>query len=499
MTIWQVLLLGLYLPLSCMIAVYGLHRAHMLFVYLRVRRRNPHPTGALDPLPSVLVQVPIYNEKAVVERVLGAVARFDWPRELLRVQVLDDSTDETSRLCAEACARLSAGGLAIEHLRRTSREGFKAGALANGLQHDASELVAIFDADFIPAPDFLRKTVPYFADPGIGMVQARWEHLNLERNWLTRLQCFFLDGHFILEHTFRHRTGRFFNFNGTAGIWRRSCIDDAGGWSSTSITEDTEISFRAQIKGWRFVYLRDVTCPAEVPADVDAYKGQQHRWAKGYTEILKEHVGLIWNAPIGVRAKIEATLMLSNHFAFLVMGALTILHLPVVLVRESFLPTPLHTLLDVFNFALMLLAFFAFYLMSQIDAGRLSLRRLLYLPLAIGLGMALLVNSSRAVLEALFGVKSGFVRTPKEGDGGGGGAAAYRARAGLGQAVVEIAFGVYLLSSSFLLLLRGNVFGILITLIVAAGFLFLGLGTLQKMRARRQAGEPLPAPLPETA
>jgi len=365
----------------------------------------------------------------------------------------------------------------------------------------------------VPPPGVLKEMVPYFAKPGVGLVQARWEHLNLNKNLLTKLQGYFLDGHFILEHTFRHRTGRFFNFNGTAGIWRRRCIDDAGGWSSSSITEDTEISFRAQIKGWEFVYLRDLTVPAEVPADVDAYKGQQHRWAKGYTEVLQQHIGTIWKAAIPLKTKIEATLMLSNHFAFLLMAALTILHLPLVLVREQWHTTPVQTLLDLLGLNLVVFAFFGFYAVSQWEAGRFTWRRLALAPLALGLGMALMINSCRAVLESLFGVKTGFIRTPKEGDSeeaqseGSQPKKSYKAGAAIGQALVEIVFGVYLVVSCAILVSRGHFWGVPLNLLVGGGFLYLGWGTLGKTFARRppqpqQADsqvEDLSAPEPEAA
>ncbi|MHC4339036.1 MAG: glycosyltransferase [Planctomycetota bacterium] len=488
MTISQILLLGLYLPLAFLLAVYGVHRAHMLFVYLRHRSMNPVPEGELTELPTVLVQIPVFNERTVVLRILDAIEKLDYPRDRLRIQVLDDSTDDTVAIAGDACAGLRARGHDCEHIHRTDREGFKAGALAHGLGFDESELVAIFDADFVPPPGILKEMVPYFAKEKVGLVQARWEHLNLERNLLTRLQSFFLDGHFIIEHTYRNRTGRFFNFNGTAGIWRRSCIDDAGGWSSSSITEDTEISFRAQIKGWEFVYLRDVTVPAEIPADVDAYKGQQHRWAKGYTEVLKEHLPTIWRASIPLKAKIEATLMLSNHFAFLLLGALTILHLPWMLVRSSFHPNATQTFLDYLGINLVLLAFFAFYVVSQFEAGRFRIRRLVLIPLVLGLGMAQMVNSSRAVLEALFGHKTGFVRTPKDGDRP---ARSYKANAAIGQALVEVGFGIYLLASCVLLIARGHIWGSPLNMVVAGGFLFLGLGTLRKQWSRPR---PLPAP-----
>jgi cellulose synthase/poly-beta-1,6-N-acetylglucosamine synthase-like glycosyltransferase len=487
-TVYQVILLGLYLPLAFLLAVYGLHRVHMLVAYLRRRNQNPVPEGELRELPTVLVQIPVFNERNVVRRILGAIEAIDYPRDRLRVQVLDDSTDETVEIADAACADLRGRGLDCSHVRRSSREGFKAGALAHGLTLDESEFVAIFDADFVPPRDILKTMVPFFAQERVGLVQARWEHLNLERNLLTRLQGFFLDGHFILEHTYRNRTGRFFNFNGTAGIWRRECIDDAGGWSASSITEDTEISFRAQIKGWKFVYLRDVTVPAEIPADVDAYKSQQHRWAKGYTEVLKEHLPMIWRASIPLKAKIEATLMLSNHFAFLLLGALTILHLPWMLVRTSFHGNAIQTLLDYLGINLVLLAFFAFYVVSQIEAKRISLRRLAHVPLVLGLGMSLMVNSSRAVLEALFGHRTGFVRTPKEGDREP--AEGYRADAAVGQAIVEVVFGIYLLVSCVLLVSRGHLWGAPINLLVAGGFLYLGLGTLRKRWAPRRAPSP---------
>ena len=477
-TPFQILLLGLYVPLTCLLALYGIHRVNVLFAYLRTRKNNPVPQAEWDHVPTLLVQVPIFNERAVVLRLLDAIEAFDYPRDKLRVQVLDDSTDETVAIAGKAVERLRAKGLDIVHLLRSNREGYKAGALAEGLKVDDSELVAVFDADFVPDPQWPNKVIPFLADPRVGVTQTRWEHRNLEQNILTKLQGFFLDAHFILEHTYRNRTGRFINFCGTAGMWRRACIEDAGGWSACSITEDTEISFRAQLKGWKFIYLRDVTVPAEVPADVDAYKAQQHRWAKGYTEVLREHLPTIWRAPIPIKTKIEATLMLSNHFAFLLMGALTILHLPLVLVRTSFHSTTAQVVLDLLGINLVILAFFAFYIVGQWEAGRLTWRRILLIPLALGLGMSHMVNSSRAVLEAVFGLKTGFVRTPKEGDKPEVGSS-YKANAATGQALVEVAFGIYLLVSSIVMASRGHILGVPLNLVVSLGFLFLGLSTLK--------------------
>jgi len=476
MTVFQLLLLAIYVPISCLLGLYGLYRARMVLVYLFVRRKGPVRPPPPAVLPRVLVQIPVYNERKVVRRVLEAVEQLDYPRDLLRVQLLDDSTDETVETAARACVELKARGVEIEHLRRGNREGFKAGALAAGLKRDDSELVAIFDADFVPPRAFLRETIPYFANPKVGLVQARWEHLNLEENLLTQVQSYFIDGHFILESTYRHRTGRFFNFNGTGGVWRRSCIDDAGGWSATSLAEDTEISIRAYLKGWKFVYLRDLQVPAELPAQVTAYKSQQHRWAKGYTEIFREQLGRIWKTPIRLREKLEATLMLSNHLAFLFLGVLTILHLPLVLVRSNFHSGPFFALLDLIGLNLVLVAFFAFYGLAQVEARRLTLRRFLMIPLALGLGMALMVNSSRGVLEALFGHRSEFVRTPKEGDRPD---PSYRARMAVWQSIIEVAFGIYIFVSSIVLATQGTSWGLPLHLLVGTGFLYLGLGSLR--------------------
>jgi cellulose synthase/poly-beta-1,6-N-acetylglucosamine synthase-like glycosyltransferase len=497
MTVFQLLLLALYVPISCLLGLYGLYRARMVIVYLLVRKKDPPRPKDPEKLPRVLVQIPIYNEHKVVRRILEAIEKLDYPRDLLTVQVLDDSTDETVEAAARVCTELRARGLSIEHIRRGNRHGFKAGALAAGLLRDDSEFVAIFDADFVPTPSFLRETVPYFADEKVGLVQARWEHLNLEENLLTQVQGYFIDGHFILESTYRHRTGRFFNFNGTGGVWRRRAIDEAGGWSATSLAEDTELSIRAYLKGWRFIYLRDLKVPAELPAQVTAYKSQQHRWAKGYTEIFREQLARIWRTPIRLREKIEATLMLSNHVAFLLLGVLTILHLPLVLVRSSFHSGTFFQFLDLVGLNLVLLAFFAFYGLSQLEARRLTLKRFLMIPLALGLGMALMVNSSRGVLEALFGHRSEFVRTPKEGDRPD---PSYRARMAIWQSIVEVAFGIYIFVSSVVLASHGAGWGLPLHLLVGAGFLFLGLGSL-RYHWRAPAATPAPEtePLPSQA
>src|SRR6266540_2201704 len=273
--------LTVYYVVLALLAMYGTHRAMMVWLYYRHRHDVPCPAGDLPVLPRVTIQLPIYNEVYVVERLIEAVAAIDYPRELLEIQVLDDSTDETGEIARSTIARYRERGFDIVYLHRQDRQGFKAGALQAGMEVACGEFMLIFDADFVPQPEILRESLPYFTDPEIGMVQARWEHLNRDYSLLTRIQSVFLDGHFVIEHTARHRSGRFFNFNGTAGIWRRSCLEEVGGWQSDTLTEDLDISYRAQLAGWKFVYLKDLVAPAEVPVDMNGFKTQQHRWTKG--------------------------------------------------------------------------------------------------------------------------------------------------------------------------------------------------------------------------
>jgi hypothetical protein len=284
---WSLTLLVLYYLTLGVLALYGIHRSWLVVTYLRHRRDRPALPAPPAEWPVVTVQLPLYNEMYVATRLLDAVCRLSYPRDRLEIQVLDDSTDETSELVAAEVARWRERGVDVRHVRRGDRAGFKAGALDAGLACARGELLAVFDADFVPGPDFLEKTVPYFTDPAdpqggsrLGMVQARWEHINRGYSLLTRIQAILLDGHFVIEHTARNRSGRFFNFNGTAGIWRRQAIEDAGGWQHDTLTEDLDLSYRAQLAGWRFVYLPEVTVPSELPVDVRGFKSQQHRWAK---------------------------------------------------------------------------------------------------------------------------------------------------------------------------------------------------------------------------
>src|SRR5687768_6079226 len=279
MTPAETLTLAAYFFVLIILAVYGWHRYYLVYLYMRNRDKDPRPGPPLHPLPAVTIQLPLYNEMYVADRLIDAVCGIDYPRELLEIQVLDDSTDETRAIAESAVRRFAADGFDICYIHRADRTGYKAGALEAGLKVARGEFVAIFDADFIPRGDFLTQLLPHFADPKVAMVQARWGHINQDYSLLTKIQSILLDGHFVLEHGGRHRAGRFFNFNGTAGIWRRTAIADAGGWQHDTLTEDLDLSYRAQLRGWKFIFLPDLVAPAEVPVEMNSFKSQQHRWA----------------------------------------------------------------------------------------------------------------------------------------------------------------------------------------------------------------------------
>jgi cellulose synthase/poly-beta-1,6-N-acetylglucosamine synthase-like glycosyltransferase len=348
----------------------------------------------------------------VVERLVKAVSEIDYPREKLEIQVLDDSTDETVKLAEATVARYAAQGFDISYIHRSDRTGFKAGALENGLKVAKGELLAIFDADFVPRPDCLRKLVDYFTDPVVGCAQMRWSHINGSYNLLTRLQTIMLDGHFVVEQTTRNRTGGFFNFNGTAGIWRRSAITLSGGWQHDTLTEDTDLSFRAQLMGWKFIYLLDEDAPAEIPVEINAFKAQQRRWAKGVMQVGLKLYPRIWRARLPMRVRLEMFFRLTGNISYPLMIVTSFLQFPLLLVRYN---QPLYHLMIV---DLPLLFFssisvFLFYgtAVWYLDAKRGP--RLLHLPMVMALGIGLAFSNARAVIEALFGVKSDFVRTPK--------------------------------------------------------------------------------------
>ncbi len=411
-----VAILAGYFAVLAALSFYGLHRYLLVYLYRKYARGpDPEPAARFDAeqLPAVTVQLPLYNERYVVERLIEAVCALDYPRELLQIQVLDDSTDDTTRIARKLVAARRDAGVDIELIHRDERTGYKAGALENGLQSATGELVTVFDADFVPEPDFLRETIHHFTDEEVGMVQARWQFFNREYSLLTRAQAILLDGHFVLEHTARNRSGRMFNFNGTAGIWRREAIEQAGGWQHDTLTEDLDLSYRAQLAGWRFVFLRDLAAPSELPVEMNAFKSQQHRWAKGSIQTaLKLLPRILKSDRLAFRQKFEAFYHLTANLAYPLMVLLAVLMPLATLVRvragwyEALLVD-----LPIFLSATFSICYF--YWVSQREIGKEIGETLRMIPAVLGLGIGVSVNNAKAVLEALLGHDSPFVRTPK--------------------------------------------------------------------------------------
>ena len=409
---WTVLVL--YFAILAVLAVYGGYRVKQVIDFWRYRKFVPTPKGffAEADLPVITVQLPLFNEMYVVERLVKSIAEVDYPRERLQIQVLDDSTDETVKLAEATVNKYRQQGFDIEYVHRSDRTGFKAGALENGMRTAKGELLAIFDADFVPKPDCLRKLVNYFTDPMVGCAQMRWSHINGDYNLLTRLQTIMLDGHFVVEQTTRNRTGGFFNFNGTAGIWRRKAIAASGGWQHDTLTEDTDLSFRAQLMGWKFVYLLDEEAPAEIPVEINAFKAQQRRWAKGVMQVGLKLYPRIWRARLPLRVRLEMFFRLTGNISYPLMIVASFLQFPLLLVRYN---QPFYHLmiLDLPLLFFSSVSVFLFYGTAVWYLDEKRTPRLLHLPLVMGLGIGLAFSNARAVLEALLGIKSDFVRTPK--------------------------------------------------------------------------------------
>ncbi len=465
-----------YVAVLLVLSVYGSHRYYMAYLYYRHKFRLPTPKCRFDALPRVTVQLPIFNEMYVVERLIGAVCRLDYPRELLEIQVLDDSIDETQEIACACVDRWRSQGIDVTYLHRMNRKGFKAGALENGLGAAKGEFIAVFDADFVPEPDFLRRTVHFFTDPVVGMVQVRWEHLNREYSALTQCQSILLDGHFVIEHTARNRSGAFFNFNGTAGIWRRETIRSAGGWQHDTLTEDLDLSYRAQLAGWKFVFLPQVTAPAEIPVEMNAFKSQQHRWAKGSIQTALKLLPRIFRAPLPRHVKREAFFHLTANFAYLLMIPLALLMPITVMVRVG------HgwyevLLLDIPFFAAATASVCTFYFATQREVGVGWWQRVKYMPFLMALGIGLSVNNSRAVVEALLGQQSGFTRTPKHGVRRAGESVArkrYRATVTI-QPLIELALAAYMTYAVLFVLDHGVYYSLPFLCLFQAGFAYVGL------------------------
>jgi cellulose synthase/poly-beta-1,6-N-acetylglucosamine synthase-like glycosyltransferase len=490
-----------YFAVLAVLSTYGLHRYEMIRGYMKNRAMwLNQPPLRFEQLPRVTIQLPIYNEQYVVERLLEETLKIDYPRELLEIQVLDDSTDETHRFTEQLVREYRAAGHPIEYIHRSHRHGFKAGALQDGLKTATGEIVAIFDADFIPPKDFLRRTVDYFADPKIGMVQTRWTYLNRHQNLLTEVQAMLLDGHFVLEHIARAGGGLFFNFNGTAGILRRSMIEDAGGWQHDTLTEDSDLSYRAQLKGWKFVYAPSIECLSELPVETYGFQVQQSRWAKGLTQVAMKLLPTILRADLPWRIKAEAFFHLTPNISYPLMILVTALILPVMIVR-FYMGWLEILLIDLPLIAASFWSISAFYVVAQRELFPQNWKRsLLFLPALMAAGVALTIINTRAVIEALVGYQTAFARTPKYGQGQQQARAAavkYRRRSGW-LPYAELAVGTGFLAITVYAVNSFNYLALPFLLLFVGGYYWAGVTTLwdeyrNKLAFERQQAQALAA------
>lgn len=406
----NVVLISYFVSLSILF-VFGCHGFIMIYYHNKYKNVK-HTSKTVDNFtPKVTIQLPLYNELYVVERIINAVCEIDYPTNMLEIQVLDDSTDETTAITKRIIDEKQGEGFDIVHVRRGTREGFKAGALKEGLKTAKGEYIAIFDADFIPHKNFLKETLSFFADEKVGMVQTRWEHINGDYSILTKAQALALDGHFVIEQTVRNKAGFFINFNGTGGIWKRACIEDAGNWNADTLTEDLDLSYRAQLNGWRFVFLKDFTSPAELPSEINALKTQQFRWTKGAIETAKKILPLVWRSKIPLRVKLQSTFHLTNNIVFPFILLTAILNVPLIFIKNSGSHQAYFAILSLFVLAFV--SSFLFYLYSQKDIRTDWRKKIVLFPLFMAGSMGFAVNNSRAVIEGLLNRKSEFVRTPK--------------------------------------------------------------------------------------
>jgi cellulose synthase/poly-beta-1,6-N-acetylglucosamine synthase-like glycosyltransferase len=463
-------LMAVHGVLLAFLVVYGVHRYRVIYLYRRRHKYGPPlPLPPLDPAraPRVTVQLPLYNEKHVAERLVDAACRLDHPADRLEVQALDDSTDETVSLVAARVEGWRRKGVDVVHVRRPAREGYKAGALAWGLERAKGELIAIFDADFVPPPDFLKSVVPHFTDPEIGMVQTRWGHLNAGASLLTRLQALYIDAHFLLEQTARHRSGAFFNFNGTGGVWRRTAIESAGGWSARTLTEDLDLSYRAQLKGWKFAFRPDVVCPAELPPDIHAFTCQQNRWTQGAVQTARRVLVPVWRARLPLHVKVEATLHLTAYLASVVTFLLALLSLPSLLLGGG-LVHPALWLGQGAAFAATMGSLALYYGYTQRELHADWRRRSWDIPALFSLGIGLSLTNTAAVWRGLWSDRAEFVRTPKDGDrpGAFGRYARPRGR----WRIVQTALAAYSFAALGTALAAGNWAAVPFTALFASGF-----------------------------
>jgi cellulose synthase/poly-beta-1,6-N-acetylglucosamine synthase-like glycosyltransferase len=470
-----------YFAILLVLSVYGIHRYEVIRTYFKHRNKGvKEPAVRFEHLPPVTIQLPLYNERYVTERLIEEVLKVEYPKELLQIQVLDDSTDDTAPFAEALVERYRTIGYPIEYHHRSNRHGYKAGALQEGLETATGEFVAVFDADFCPPADFLLKTVHFFADPKVGVVQTRWSYLNRDYNFLTEVEAMLLDGHFILEHGARSRSGLFFNFNGTAGILRKSMIADAGGWQHDTLTEDSDLSYRAQLKGWRFMYLPGLDCPSELPVEMHGFQVQQSRWAKGLTQVAKKLLPSILKADLPRRVKAEAIMHLTPNISYPLMIVLSRLMLPVMIVR-FYMGVWQMVFIDLPLIAASFWSISAFYVIAQRELYPKNWKRSFFLlPMLMAVGVGLTIINTRAVLEALFGVQTSFARTPKYAIGDRPmnlEAKKYKRRSGW-LPYAEIFMGTYFLAMIVFAIETFNYFSIPFLALFVFGYYWAGFGTL---------------------
>jgi len=501
---FDIMLLIPYFTVMIVLAAYGMHRYQLVYRYYKNKKNlDITPSGQFAELPRVTIQLPIFNEQFVIDRLLEACCNLDYPEDKLEIQVLDDSTDETKVVAREMVERYRAAGHPIVYVHRENRHGYKAGALDAGLKTATGEFIAIFDADFVPPRDWLMRVIHHFADPKIGMVQTRWTHLNRDFSFLTQVEAILLDGHFVLEHGARARSGVFFNFNGTAGMWRRQAISDAGGWQHDTLTEDTDLSYRSQLAGWKFKYLPNVECPAELPIEMTAFKTQQARWAKGLIQTSKKILPQVLHSNVPRRVKIEAIYHLTANLSYPLMVVLSVLLMPAMVIRfyQGWFQM---LLIDVPLFLASTFSISSFYLVSQKELfpGKWY-KTLLFLPFLMALGIGLTVTNTIAVMEAIFGIKSAFKRTPKyrvQQKGEKSQAAKYRKRLGI-IPWIELVIGCYFALTIWYAITNENYFTVPFLLLFVVGYWYTGLlslfqGRFERFRRGANLEESSPKPFP---
>ena len=490
---------GLSLLLLC---TFGIHRYYLSYLYSKTKNKVPKPKGEFKELPMVTVQLPVFNEMYVVERLISSVCKIDYPKELLEIQVLDDSTDQTTEIASRFVNCYKEKGFNIHLLHRENREGYKAGALREGLKVCKGELVAIFDADFMPPKDFLKKTVNHFVDSEIGIVQVRWGHVNRDYSTLTKSQAILLDGHFVIEQSARFNNGMFFNFNGTAGVIRKKCIESSGGWQHDTLTEDLDLSYRAQLAGWKLVYLKDTIADAELPVDMNAFKSQQHRWAKGGVQTAFKILPQVFKRKdLPFKVKSEAFFHLFGNISYLLLLILLLLMFPMGFFWQSVEWHQL-VLFNLFAISAGTLSFAFFYSLTVKETyGKNWLNYIKYVPVAISVGVGLAINNTKAVLEAFLGKKSEFRRTPKfavtsKTD-------KWRSRSYVSSkevtALIEITLGILFLIQTLYALYVGYYGWIPFLILIQFGFLYTGFLSIFHSKGKKSSESTIGSLIPNPA